>query len=656
MPKNKSRFRSLSTPGLSRQLSEHLDQARDLASRKRYAEALDLLESLLQRSPNRDEILTALVNVSLDAGDQARYLQYIDRLSKLRPDDPDIALGLAGSYLQNAYPVMAARAFRRFLSRWPDHPRAAEVRSTLTDLQQHLAGLLAEVGLPANEDTAALHEEMQIRLNRGDYAGARRIGEDLLRAYPNFPPALNNISLAYMAEGDHAQAVSAAQRALAIAPDNFHALGNLVQFMCLAGRLDEAKHYADRLRATSQDTYDAWLKKLEAFSLLGDDDAVLETFAAASRSDSFQEPVRHNPMVFHLAAAATCRKGDEKAARSLWNKALQISPAFTLARDNLDDLRNPPGKRHGAWAFDMRHWISARLANDINAILSPATNRKDSEKALSQAVQKLVQKHPELTAILHILLERGDPAGCKFALMLASLIKTPETLAALQAFMLGQRGSDEMRVEASRILSEADAAPVGPVRLWIKGAWQDVLTMGFQISGDAPPSIAHSDKVRQLGDEAILAIQNEQWDRAEELLEQALQIEPDSPDLLNNLASVYNTTDRYEEARKVMFDLHQRFPDYFFGITNVAQILAREGKPEEAEKMIQPLLARKRLHTSEFASLCQAQIEVWLAKGRPDAARSWLQMWEQANSEHPAIEFNRRRLRKPNIWQKITGR
>lgn len=52
MPRNKSRFRSRPTPGLSRQLSEQLDQASDLASRKRYAEALDLLQSLLRRYPN----------------------------------------------------------------------------------------------------------------------------------------------------------------------------------------------------------------------------------------------------------------------------------------------------------------------------------------------------------------------------------------------------------------------------------------------------------------------------------------------------------------------------------------------------------------------------------------------------------------------------
>lgn len=254
--------------------------------------------------------MTSLVNVSLDAGDQGRYLQYIDQLNKVRPNDPDITLGLAGSYLQNAYPVMAARVFRRFLSRWPDHPRAPEVRATLTGLEQHLTGLLTEVGLPANEDVAALHEEMQIWMNQSDYAGVRRIGENLLRAYPNFLPALNNISLACMAEGDHARAISTAQKVLDIAPDNFHALSNLVRFMRITGQIDEAQRYADRLQAITQDVYDAWVKKLEAFSFLGDYDRVMTTFAAASKSDSFREPARHNPLVFHLAAVATCQKGN----------------------------------------------------------------------------------------------------------------------------------------------------------------------------------------------------------------------------------------------------------------------------------------------------------------------------------------------------------
>ena len=319
-------------------------------------------------------------------------------------------------------------------------------------------------------------------------------------------------------------------------------------------------------------------------------------------------------------------------------------------------MRNPPGKRHRPWAFEARDWISAQIADDINTILSPKAHRKDSEKALSQAGRKLIQKHPELLNIVPILLEHSDPAGCKLAMQLAAIIKTPEMLSALKTFTLGQRGSDDLRMEASNLLSQAGAAPTGPVRMWIKGAWQDILHMGFEITGDAQPSVPHSHKVEQLVINAVLAIHDGKLDHAEELLKQAIQIEPESPDVLNNLAGVYNMTNREKEARELIFDLHRRFPDYFFGITNVAQILAHDGKPEEAEEILKPLLALKQLHTSEFSALCQAQIQMWLAKNNPDGARSWLQMWEQIDPAHPMIETYRQRVEKSNIWQRVLSR
>lgn len=653
MPAKKSRSQFRPRPSPARQLHEKLDQAGDLAARKRYAEAINLLESLLRRHPAHDDILTELVNVSLDAGDQERYLQYIAQLSKLRRDDPDIMLGLAGSYLQNTYPVMATRVFREFVSRWPDHPRAADARATLASLEQRLANMLTEAGLPPDEDIGALHEEARARMSWGDYAGAQQAGRELLKRHPGFVPALNNISMAQMAEGNLTQAINTAQQALHLDPENYHALSNLVRFMCMTGRMDEAKRYADRLRTTTRDVYDAWLRKLEAFSFLGDDEAVAQTFAEAGRSRSFGEQLGHKPLVFHLAAAAICRRGDEKTARALWNKALRISPGLAMARENLDDLRNPPGKRHGPWAFTMQYWISAQMAADINAILSPAARGRHSEKALSRAGQRLVQKHPELNVIVPVLLERGDPAGCQLAMRLAAIIRTPEMLSALRTFMLGQRGSDALRLEASRLLSEAGAAPTGTVRMWLKGEWQDIVSMGFSISTEPAVSVPHSREVAQMLVDAVHATHNGQFDRAEELLKQALQIEPESPDLLNNLAAVYSMTNRGEETRKMVFDLHRRFPDYLFGITNAAQLLARDGRPEEAERMLNPLLERKEFHVNEFSALCQAQIEMWLAKGKPEGARTWLEMWEQVDPDHRMLKAQRERLERMTIWQKI---
>ena len=49
------------------------------------------------------------------------------------------------------------------------------------------------------------------------------------------------------------------------------------------------------------------------------------------------------------------------------------------------------------------------------------------------------------------------------------------------------------------------------------------------------------------------------------------------------------------------------------------------------------LFARKRLHFSEFSALCNAQIDVCVAEGSLDAARAWLEIWDQAIDDHPEL-------------------
>ena len=62
---------------------------------------------------------------------------------------------------------------------------------------------------------------------------------------------------------------------------------------------------------------------------------------------------------------------------------------------------------------------------------------------------------------------------------------------------------------------------------------------------------------------------------AEVLLRHAIAQEPNSPNLLNNLASALEMQGRRGESRALMIEIHERFPDYFFGRTNVAASLSR---------------------------------------------------------------------------------
>jgi tetratricopeptide (TPR) repeat protein len=63
--------------------------------------------------------------------------------------------------------------------------------------------------------------------------------------------SLNNLSLAHWAEGRLDQAIDAARRVLDLEPDNIHALSNVIRFTCASGRSDEARPYAERLKAST---------------------------------------------------------------------------------------------------------------------------------------------------------------------------------------------------------------------------------------------------------------------------------------------------------------------------------------------------------------------------------------------------------------------
>ncbi len=124
--------------------------------------------------------------------------------------------------------------------------------------------------------------------------------------------------------------------------------------------------------------------------------------------------------------------------------------------------------------------------------------RRNSEEAMTRAARHYLKQHPEVEFLIPCLLERGDPDGRKFALDLAKLAETPELLAVLRNFALSQHGPDESRQRALQIVSEAGGLlPAGPVRVWLRGEWKEILTMGFEIHHE--PTIKHSPQImRQL--------------------------------------------------------------------------------------------------------------------------------------------------------------
>jgi tetratricopeptide (TPR) repeat protein len=619
-----------------------LQRAAALMERERWREAQEVLETLHRRHPGRAEVLLPLMEVAYQLHDYRRYETVCEQLLRLQPDDPDLNVTMAAAYLLNFRPARALLAFRRFLERWPDHEQADHARQTAGELEEKIGEMVRDSAIAGKDEVelAALHEETQSLLERGQFADTRRVAAKLLDRCPRFAPALNNISQTYFAEGNMAQAVATTQRVLDFEPENVHALSNLSRYRCLSGDLEGARQYAARLRASTAAAADRALKIAEAFSYLGDDQAVLDAYRSAEEGRA-DDTSLNNPLLHHLAAVAVMRLGDEKEARKHWQRALAIDPDFQLAQDNLNDLRQPVGKRHAPWPFTLGNWITPEAVREIQETIGRSA-QSQQENAVLRAAQALLRKHPEIVAITPLLLDRGDPTGRELAWRFAAVTQNPDMLAALPDFARSARGPDELRMKASQAAMQAGLMPSGSTRMWIQGEWHEVILMGFELYSESEDVLTEA--ASDLTEKAIEAIQAGDGRRGEELIKRALEIEPDHPSLLNNLAAAYSRQGCSKEAEAVIRQIYERHPDYFFGHTNMAMMLIQKKELKQARALLNPLLTSKRLHFSEFAALCGTEVELELAEGRMDAARGWLDMWAQADPDHPWLQSLRKRV------------
>ena len=130
-----------------------------------------------------------------------------------------------------------------------------------------------------------------------------------------------------------------------------------------------------------------------------------------------------------------------------------------------------------------------------------------------------------------------------------------------------------------------------------------------------------------------------------------MKLEPDKPDLLYNLAQAYTAQNRLDEANTLVEEFRQRFPDYLFGQIDAVRRFTREQRYAEGQAILDRLMTRKRWHFSEFAGFAGAQIELHLAEGNRNAAKSWLEMWQRADPEHPNLQYFQDQIDRKGTWR-----
>lgn len=606
---------------------------------------------LSHQYPRSVPVLYALLEVSQEIEDWRTIAFCGEQLLPLvrGEERADILNNLMVAHVKLNHSALAWHYARELVAQYPHYTHIKQVHTFVEIanplIEQEIEETMGDTGFTQEEkiELRILHDRVRFLTESSRYAEAIEAAEQLLEKMPTMLPVLNNLSMSQFMVGDVSAAITTAQNVLAQAPDNFHALGNLVRFHVLTGQFEPAQVYASQLEQVHSDSLDLPTKQAEAFAFLGDDANVWAAYERAKASDA---PM--NPLLLHLAAVASFRLGEEKRAWKLWQQADSLFPHFEMVEGSLAERRLPTGERHVPWYWPFGYWFPQDFNQLLEKYLGRATRLNDNE--ILQAMNGLLAERPYLPQLFPHILERGDRAAREFVVTFIRVLHTPELVPILYTFAQSPYGPDALRLDASQIVSRHQPSLLPENRqmpMWIKGKQTEIFQLGFEIS-DEPElwdGVSHEilDKYAETYDLLVAG----ESDAAEPLLHEIIAAAPHFYSAYNQLAVVYERQGRRQEARALVEDTHARFPDYLFARAALSQFLAQDGRIEEAREMIAPLLRLTRLHISEFKALARAQMGIALADNQPDAARAWLEMWRDVDEDDPELRHWQIRLEGP---------
>lgn len=632
---------------------DKLQEANFLIENEEWFEAAAFLEAAIRKFPSEVRFWEMLAAVGSELRDAATMQKAFAALTRFQPNDADALFGLAFAYGLDSRIALSYRGFRDFLRKFPADEKCAEAAEMLEMAEDDLRRNLAGNNFPAGDaglELACLHEEAQVLMQQHKFAEATEKSEQLISRMPDFVPAYNNLSLILFMNGEAEKAVNAASKVLAKQPENYHALANLARFSVFLGRPDEARNFTNRLRGVENSSPDLWIKKVEAFTFVGDDEAVVGVFKQANKKSEFAVPESFGK---HLAAHAFYRLGKHSQARKLWTEILDDDPNFEFAERNLQQLHLAETERN-IFALPLNYWIPSRYINDLMAEAGKIKDGKTFEKNLQKKIAGFFEKNPNILHVLSILLERGDESAKEFAVKLMSWAATPESYAALKDFAFSQNGSDEMRYKAAMTLSQADVIPV-KVTLWNDGEWREMMLMTFEITNEPTDIYPMKPKAQVLLRKGLEAMQKQNLDLAAQYYEMALEAnEAEHPSLLYNVLAIKQMRGERADTETELRELVGKFPEYSFAAISLATTEIKKGNTEAAKKLVEKFYDKKKWHVSEIKIWFYFNLEMALEEKHFDSARMSLDMLKNFD-ENLDYEYWSERISMGELLAKIAS-
>ncbi|MEA5467133.1 tetratricopeptide repeat protein [Leptothoe sp. PORK10 BA2] len=623
----------------SQSFTTELAHAEALLRREQWAEAHSLLLRLKLSHPENLDVLGHLLDVHYDLGQLHQYQATCEEFLAIKPNDARVNFLLAYAYVLNYYPLLGVQQYRQAIERWPEYVGSGECKEHLAMIEPNLPEVMGSMGLKYPEDweVGILYERTRAFTETGQAQKAIETAQVLIAQRPNFVPGYNSLAVAYMGHDQYEDAVSTLQTTLEKHPDSVLLRANLVRFLCLRGNFAEADTHKTQLLANTSTDLDDLTHKAEALAYLDDMVAIVDLLAIVPPDPEKDNRPLVSGLFHHLAALALARQGDPIAARKQWTMALELSPDMEIAKENLDDFDMSSTYQEGPWPFELNSWVENGAYQDLRQVSLAMTSDLQPQAALVAAVEMLLSDYPFISQLLPVWLKRGSPRARMLAMVIAKSHPSAAHLAAVNDFVAGTFGSDAQRYHMASYLAQQEQLTTS--RFWLNGEWSENPPLANYKIVPAPVEV-ESPAAEELLAKALKKIALESpkaAETAETYLIQALEIEPNNPVLLNNLALAYTHQQRLKESRQLTQQIIDQHPGDVASRIAIAQLYLQEENLAAAETVLDQLLRRSNFTEADLVSLLLTRSRLLMLQGNENMARLWFQSVLPLVKDHPIL-------------------
>lgn len=175
--------------------------------------------------------------------------------------------------------------------------------------------------LKEQEELLYMQEESKSLLEGGNYAEAVNILEKMIRAYPDFWPAYNNLALAYFYEGETGKAFSLTEKVISHNSGNLHALCNLAVFYYYEQQFEELELLLNQLKKVEPMIPEHRYKLGATFALTKQYEQAYFMLRQLHKSG-----YPGNAGFYYWLAKSAHFTGNEKFAKSAWDQLVTLEP------------------------------------------------------------------------------------------------------------------------------------------------------------------------------------------------------------------------------------------------------------------------------------------------------------------------------------------